>query len=99
MFTLKLYRYQNSQLITKILEVADLISKEIGSKNALLEIHAYKDKTNSAGYDVFYIGEREPGMDAIEESGYWAGSIWGWGLLENLAGKTTQHFRPSSYGS
>ena len=44
-------------------------------------------------YEVYYIGEPELGMDAINGD-----NNFGWGLLENSDGRTTQHFRPAGYG-
>lgn len=92
MFTLKLYKRNGTQIVQKILSVDHVQVMSIGQNGRMLELWAFERKEPSEYYG-FYIGEREEGMDAIGEDNH-----WGWGLLENAAGKTTEHFRPASYG-
>ena len=104
MFTLKLYKRLGdltseggppSQLVTKIMAVDNVQVMEIGLKGRLLELWAFHHPLPST-YDVFYIGETEPGM--VTHDDWHSQQNWGWGLLENERGSTTQHFRPASYG-
>lgn len=102
MFVLKLFRRRNGQLVCRTLEVTEIISMDCGNHEKLLEIEAYRGK---AEHDTFFIGkdpypedESRPPTDIIDRYGSWNMSLWGWGLLENSDGKTTEHYRPHSYG-
>lgn len=102
-FTLKLFKGQNGQLVTDISSVDRVQTMDIGTTGRMIELWAFKraprppfhpeQPPEVGGYDVYYIGDREPQMDAVNETNHWQ-----WGLLENEAGRTTQHFRPASYG-
>lgn len=101
MFTLKLYRracpaVDNSKM-HKVIAVNRVVVIEIGKK--ALEIHAFTSPTD---YESYYIGEPEQGMDAYGKDdlhiGTDARSWWGWGLLENWEGNTSEHYRPAGYG-
>ena len=92
MFTLKLFRRTNGQLITKVLAVDHVQTMEIGRDKKTLEIWAFKTPSGD-GYEAYFVGEREKNMTALNEANH-----FGWGLLENWEGNTTQHFRPASYG-
>lgn len=93
MFTLKLFthaRDDSRRIITRFLEVERIDAVQIGRHT--LEIRAYKVADHDYPYKGFYVGKREPEMTAITDDNHWE-----WGLLENAAGKTTQHFRPYTY--
>lgn len=92
MFTLKLYRSRNGQLVTKFLTVDHVTSMTIGENKRTLEIWAHMTPQGGDCQPIF-VGAHEPQMDGVP-----AEEFWGWGLLENAQGKTTEHFRPSSYG-
>jgi len=106
MFTLKLYRRSNPASIQKTHKVISchrVMVHEIGKTGHALELKAIMSEHNK-DYDcqTYYIGEPEPGMEAhgrddlhIESGDH---SWWGWGLLENAQGNTTEHYRPASYG-
>ena len=103
MFTLKLYRRKgpnSHQKMHKIITVKEVVVLEIGDKGQALELHAIYDELGN--YDIWYVGEPEEGMDAFGRNDLHldmsAGSWWGWGLLENADGKTSEHYRPASYG-
>lgn len=73
---------------------------EIGKNGKALELQAYLDQSSIP--ETYYIGEPEPGMDAFGRDDLHLGteerSWWGWGLLENSEGRTSEHYRPASYG-
>ena len=92
MFTLKLYKGRNGQLVTRIMAVDHVQTMTIGPNDRLLELWAFEGREPSA-YESVYIGDVDPNMDAVTEDNH-----WGWGLLENWEGNTTQHFRPAGYG-
>ena len=72
---------------------------EIGSKRQMIEIHAVPPGSVGGGdYEIYFVGAAEEGMSSIDRDGWNMNSQWGWGLLENWEGNTTQHFRPASYG-
>lgn len=109
MFTLKLYRRKGPdsvQKMHKVLEIERVVVMEIGNEGPApsdgkkaLELWAFTGKND---YESYYIGEPSEGMDAFGRKdlhlGSDPGSWWGWGLLENSAGNTTEHYRPGSYG-
>lgn len=90
MFTLKLFRRRNGQLVTKTISVHHVQTMEIGTRGKMIEVWAFQP---SGDYDAYFIGDPDPGMDALNEDNH-----WGWGLLENEAGRTSEHYRPASYG-
>jgi hypothetical protein len=92
MFTLKLFKRVNGQTITRTLAVHHVQTMEIGVNRRTMEIWAFKDEEPSP-YVVYYVGEREPEMNALT----WA-NHWGWALLENGQGNTTEHYRPAGHG-
>lgn len=92
MFTLKLYRRRNGQLVTRIIAVHHITAMVIGTKQKTIEIWAHRT-AQGGDYDAFFVGEREAGMTALTDENH-----FGWGLLENWEGNTTEHFRPASYG-
>lgn len=96
MFTLKLYfRKENGDLVTTILpchhvEVREFKDDAGSTKDSkAVELWAF-DGPEPSAYQSFLIGEIDDGR----RNGGW----YGWGLLENWKGFTTQHFRPASYG-
>lgn len=105
MFTLKLYRRTAPDtVITKVLSVhhVQTMTFEHGDNKAL-EIWAF-DGPEPSTYLSFLVGDEarhradfganpEPNMTLRPEHDW-----FGWGLLENAAGKTTEHFRPAGYG-
>lgn len=92
MFTLKLYRRQPSGAMQqKIVSIDHAQTIQIGPE--AIELWAFK---NVGDYDTYYIGNPETGMTVHLDSG--PNSWWGWGLLENWEGRTSQHFRPASFG-
>jgi hypothetical protein len=94
MFTLKLYKHYpegpRARICTTILAVHSVQALDIAEET--MEVRAFKLATPQH-YDSFYIGKREPEMTAITDDNHWE-----WGLLENASGKTTEHFRPYSWG-
>lgn len=104
MFTLKLYRRVGpgtSQKMHKVVAAHRVVVMEIGRGSRALELWAFESNQNN-NYETYFIGEPEEGMDAHgSESlhlGTEPGSWWGWGLLENWEGNTSEHYRPASYG-
>lgn len=103
MFTLKLYKRTSPEMvITKVLSCHHIetlsfqhMDEDIAHHRGL-EIRAFEGPEPSHYLSfligdetkhVLYAGPKPPSPD-------W----WGWGLLENAAGKTTEHFRPAGYG-
>ena len=106
MFTLKLYRHAcptSRAIHKKVLAVSNVLVYEIGEevdyKYKALELIAVSENGN---WETYYIGEPSSGMEAYGKNnlhlGSESGTWWGWGLLENSEGKTTEHYRPASYG-
>ena len=105
MFTLKLYRRVSPDaVITKVLSVHHVQTmsfehRESEITHKALELWAFHGPEPST-YDSYLIGEREKHAPAASDHGTlrpeheW----YGWGLLENEAGRTTEHFRPAGYG-
>lgn len=85
----------------KIIAAHRVVVLEIGEKGRALELQVFESNQNNI-YETYYVGEPEPGMDAYgrEDShlGTEPGSWWGWGLLENWEGHTSEHYRPADYG-
>lgn len=92
MFALKLFRSRNGQLVTRVVAVDHLQTMTIGKSGRMIEIWAFQASEPSA-YDVYYIGEADPDMNAPNDTNH-----WGWALLENWEGNTSEHFRPAGYG-
>ena len=104
MFTLKLYRRkgpETTQKMHKVIPVHRAVILDIGEKGQALELWAFKSDQNN-DYESYYIGKPEEGMDAFGKEDLHMGiepySWWGWGLLENWEGNTTEHYRPHNYG-
>ena len=108
MFTLKLYRRMPviegapNHKQAKIIEVARIVSNEIGQKGQALELWAMPSNDYS-NYETYYVGEPEEGMDAFGKRDLHLnspepGSWWGWAFLENSEGQTTERYTPASYG-
>jgi hypothetical protein len=112
MFTLKLYRRVSPDaVITKVLSVHHIQTMSFehidpddidAVKHKALELWAY-DGPEPGPYLSFLIGERE--KHGLSSEARDAGIVlrpehdwWGWGLLENESGRTTEHFRPAGYG-
>lgn len=97
MFTLKLYRrrqFAGSALVTSIREVHHVDTIVVGDKTLELQAYTVAQRGNVyADNEVFFIGLRTPEMTAIDDFNH-----WDWGLLENMHGRTTEHFRPHTYG-
>jgi hypothetical protein len=102
MFTLKLFRQhaQSRTKMHKVMEFHRVAVMEIGKDGHALELQAFKTELSN-DYETYYIGLPEEGMDAYGKEDLHLGlephSWWGWGLLENSAGKTTEHYRPASW--
>lgn len=108
MFTLKLYRRAcptTSAIMTKTIAVHRVVTSEIGDavdgKFKALELWAFKsDQSND--YEKYYVGEPQRGMTAYGKEDLHMDmgedTWWGWGLLENWEGNTSEHYRPASYG-
>jgi len=92
MFTLKLYRVPNGQLVTRVQAVHHVQTMEIGKSGRIIEVWAFHGPEPST-YDAYFIGEKEDGMDALNDDNHFH-----WALLENSDGNTTEHFRPAGYG-
>lgn len=102
MFTLKFFkRTPTGQKITKIVPVHHVQVMTIGEKNQVIEIWAFHAPEPST-YDTYFVGVPEEGMigyqDVKSKSLHLNNDWWGWGLLENWEGNTSEHFRPASYG-
>jgi hypothetical protein len=104
MFTLKLFRRKGPDTLQKMHKVAAahrVVVMDIGEKGTALELQVFPNAHNN-DYETYYIGEPSPGMDAHGRDdlhlGTEPGSWWGWGLLENWEGNTSEHYRPASYG-
>lgn len=102
MFTLKLYRRKGPDTLLKmhkVLAVDRVVVMDIGEKGRALELWAFDQRGN---YESYFIGDPDEGMDAHgkldlhldNETKSW----WGWGLLENWEGNTSEHYRPAGYG-
>ena len=92
MFTLKLFRRRNGQLVSKVFAVHHVNTMEIGENHRTLEIRAHQTEQDGY-YQTYFVGERDENMTALTDENH-----WGWGLLENSEGKTSEHYRPASYG-
>lgn len=101
MFTLKLFRSRNGQLTSRVVAADHVVSMTIGKEGRAMELWAFHGPAPST-YSTYYIGEPEPGMEAYGgESAHLStaeGTWWGWGLLENWEGNTSEHYRPAGYG-
>lgn len=108
MFTLKLFRRVNGQVTTKIEQVQRVTVHEVMDDTSesvrptgMLELTAFPSE-GGFDYHTYFVGaltpEQKEGRLGIDWLGQDNHSAWGWGLLENMNGKTTQHFRPASYG-
>jgi hypothetical protein len=99
MFTLKLfYRKDDGGLVTKILPCHHVEAREFGKGDAkAIELWVFDGPEPQGKYDSYLIGnmEAQPGR---EDPNFISSGWFGWGLLENWEGNTTQHFRPASYG-
>jgi hypothetical protein len=102
MFTLKLFRRNPSgQMVHIVIQCASVQVMEIGKK--ALELWAFKSgDLCGADYLTFYVGEPEEPMEAYGRDDLHLAtgpnSWWGWGLLENWEGNTSEHYRPASFG-
>lgn len=96
MFTLKLFKRVEGRLITKTIAVHHVETLECHDKDTpdlkTLEIRAY-DSNNGGDYVNYYVGDRTDAMTALTDA-----NAYGWGLLENWEGNTSEHYRPASYG-
>jgi len=103
MFTLKLFRRalgevaMGNEITTKIVEVHHIDTVEI--EDHMIQISAF-DALRDPLYQTYFVGEPKSRAEstAIDFHGTEDCSHWGWAVLENAAGNTTQHFRPASYG-
>lgn len=94
MFTLKLFKSVGGELITRAVAVHHVETQTCGK--GLLSIWAFHGPEPSA-YDSYYIGEAGPDATAVDDIAH-PGNHWGWGLLENWEGNTSEHYRPAGYG-
>jgi hypothetical protein len=92
MFTLKLFRSEEGITRTKIVSVHHVETETIGPDKKTIRIMAY-NSSNGGDYRDYYVGEYKEEYDAIDKRDH-----YGWGLLENLSGRTSEHFRPHNYG-
>lgn len=98
MFTLKLfYRKEDGKLVTHIEACHHVEAREFGEGDAkAIELWVF-DGPSPSSYHSFLIGDMK--AQPNRESPNFVSEGWfGWGLLENWEGNTTQHFRPASYG-
>jgi hypothetical protein len=99
MFTLKLFyrREGHGALVTHIESCHHVEAREFGEGNAkAIELWVFDGPAPST-YHSFLIGDIKAQPDR-EAPNFISEGWFGWGLLENGEGKTTQHFRPASYG-
>ena len=102
MFTLKLYRRNpgGGTKITKTITIDHIQVMEIGKEGHALELWAFPAPLSIP--ETYYVGVPEEGMEAFGKNDLHLDSgprsWWGWGLLENMQGNTTEHYRPASYG-
>ena len=101
MFTLKLYRRVNPEMVvTKIVPChhVETLSFQHGEDKAI-SLRAF-DGPEPSSYLEFNIGDAEKHRTPEDKKispdtpDWW----FGWGLLENEAGRTTEHFRPAFWG-
>lgn len=107
MFTLKLYRRVNGQKVSLAVAAHRVVAIEVpssrdqsdpGSKAKLLELQAYGSDQNN-DWTTYFVGEDPKSPNSlIDPNGMGNYSLWGWGLLENWEGNTSEHYRPASYG-
>lgn len=111
MFTLKLYRRscpgaqgpigaaQTHMVVPVMKVIAHEIGEPVDGKFKALELRA---KISENDWVTYYVGEPQTGMQAFGRDDLHLdtepGSWWGWGLLENWEGNTSEHYRPASYG-
>ena len=98
MFTLKLfYRREGGSLVTHIESCHHVEAREFGKDNdKAIELWVFDGPVPSL-YHSFLIGDKNAQPNR-EDPNFISEGWFGWGLLENESGKTTQHFRPASYG-
>jgi hypothetical protein len=104
MFTLKLYRRScpsSALKMHKVMAAHRVVVMEIGEACHALELQVFPSENNNV-YETYYVGEPEKGMEAYGRDDLHLSSEphswWGWGLLENMKGATSEHYRPASYG-
>lgn len=98
MFTLKLYKRLGPgpgvDVISHVMAVDHVQTRKCGDH--ALQIWAFHAPAPSH-YDTFYVGDFGPESDAVDDINI-NGNHYGWGLLENWEGNTSEHYRPASYG-
>lgn len=98
MFTLKLFKRlgpaPGQDIVTRVVAVHHVQTRKFAELG--LEIWAFHGPEPS-GYDTYYVGEFGPDADAVDNINHF-GNHFGWGLLENWEGNTSEHYRPTSYG-
>jgi hypothetical protein len=83
--------------VTHIESCHHVEAREFGEGNAkAIELWVF-DGPAPSHYRSFLIGD-EKAQPNREDPNYISEGWWGWGLLENEAGKTSEHYRPASYG-
>lgn len=107
MFTLKLYRRVNDQKVSLVIGTHHVVAMELPSVKdkegniCLLELRVYHS-ASPLDCDSYFVGDASSVLGVpnsiIDDRGDGHNSLWGWGLLENAAGKTSEHYRPASYG-
>lgn len=97
MFTLKLFKRLGDgpgvDIVSRVVAVHHVQTRKIESGLEILAFHG----PEPSGYDTYYVGDFGPECDAVDDIRYY-GNHWGWGLLENWEGNTSEHYRPASYG-
>jgi hypothetical protein len=92
MFTLKLYKDGPlpPEGRTEIIQTTGLWVNH--GPNDVKQVLAFRGQVGASEYDTFYVGGKpEPDQDAINIGV--GGNHYGWAVLENAQGKTTEMFR------
>lgn len=100
MFTLKLFhRKEDGSLVTRIEACASIEAHEFSSAEyKAVELWVFDGSPNqNQTYRSYLIGD-EKAQPNREDPSFRSEGWYGWALLENWEGNTTQHFRPASYG-
>lgn len=100
MFTVKLFyrKETDGALVTHVESCDHVEAREFGKGDAkAVELWVFKAPGGGGDYHSYLIGDNKAQPDR-ESPNFISEGWWQWGLLENSTGKTTEHYRPASYG-